>query len=147
LPLKRILFVGEARPNKGLDTLLKALRLLPDFSLTIAGFRGETQYCTKRLQPLIDDLVQAGRSVVVIPGYLPHKFIEEMFLTHSLVALPYRAFSSQSGILHLAIGYGLPAVTTDVGGAGEIVSKYGIGVVVLLQNRLTLRRVFDSYMI
>nr|MBA2384973.1 glycosyltransferase [Actinomycetota bacterium] len=40
---------------------------------------------------------------------------------------PYRAELDQSGALLRALGAGVPAVVYDVGGLGEVVSRYGAG--------------------
>ena len=59
LAKKRLLFFGTIRKNKGLDVLLRTMKLLPEFSLTIAGEPREKEYFDQEIQPLIE---QARRS-------------------------------------------------------------------------------------
>jgi len=52
-------------------------------------------------------------------------------LSRTTVAVfPYRAELDQSGALLQALGAGVPAVVYDVGGLGEVVTRYGAGRVV-----------------
>ena len=43
-PRERLLFFGAIRPNKGLHVLLRALELLPQCDLTVAGKPVEPRY-------------------------------------------------------------------------------------------------------
>jgi glycosyltransferase involved in cell wall biosynthesis len=47
-----------------------------------------------------------------------------------VVAIPYREFFSQSGVLHLAQGFGKAVVATDVGGLPEVVENGVTGMIV-----------------
>jgi glycogen synthase len=52
-------------------------------------------------------------------------------ISEATVALfPYRAEIDVSGALLRALGAGLPAIVYDIGGLGEIVSRFGAGAVV-----------------
>jgi glycosyltransferase involved in cell wall biosynthesis len=103
---------------------------LPGFTLTLAGYRGYDRYRERVVQPLLETARKNGSHISVLSGFLDKDRVRQLLLSHSLVALPYTQFSSDSGILHLAIAYGIPVVVTDVGALPEAVTTFGIGVVV-----------------
>jgi glycosyltransferase involved in cell wall biosynthesis len=63
-------------------------------------------------------------------GYLSQVELERALGDSTLAVFPYRPELDQSGALLQALGAGLPAVTYDVGGLGELVARYGAGRVV-----------------
>jgi glycosyltransferase involved in cell wall biosynthesis len=99
-----LLFFGLIRTYKGLDVLIRALprvvREVPDARLVVAGDPMDA------VDPLLELMDEAA-----------------------LVVLPYRDLDS-SGALATALGYGRPAVVTDVGSLGDIVRDSGAGIVV-----------------
>jgi glycosyltransferase involved in cell wall biosynthesis len=123
----RLLFFGVLRPNKGVHVLLRALELLPRCDLTVAGEAEEPRYVeqVRRLARRFP----AGR-VELIDRYVSEEEMANLFRRSRLVILPYTSFTSQSGVLHQALAYGLPVVATDVGALGESVRRWGIGQVV-----------------
>ena len=96
-PRERLLFFGAIRPNKGLHVLLRALELLPQCDLTVAGEPVEPRYfeqvrdLARRLPP--------GR-VELIDRFVGEQEVADLFGRSSLVVLPYTSFGSQSGVLH-----------------------------------------------
>jgi glycosyltransferase involved in cell wall biosynthesis len=62
-------------------------------------------------------------------GFVTLERKQELFAAASLVALPYTAFASQSGVLHDAYGHGRPVVVTDVGALGQTVREDQSGLV------------------
>jgi len=127
---RAILFLGAARPNKGLHVLLNAMAELPDFTLTVAGYRGHDRYRKRIVAPLLEIARNNRSQVSVLSGFVPEDRVRQLLRNHSLVALPYTHFRSDSAALHLAIAYGVPVVVTDVGALAETVTSFGIGVVV-----------------
>ena len=128
---KRLLFVGSPRPNKGLPLLLEALRFLPEFSLTVAGFHGTNARYGENIKKLIATAQESGCRITLRSGYVPDEDLDVLLRTHSSVILPYSTgFQAQSGVLSQAITYRLPLVVTDVGALGETVRQFGIGCVV-----------------
>jgi glycosyltransferase involved in cell wall biosynthesis len=63
-------------------------------------------------------------------GYLPQAELDRALGETTVALFPYRAELDQSGALLQALGAGVPAVTYDVGGLGEVVRAYDAGAVV-----------------
>lgn len=111
-----VLIFGVLRPDKGLNDLLDAVVEAPPWHTLIAGEEhGGLAAAAERLAspPL------AGR-VTVAEGFQPVDAVGRLFAAADLVALPYRQ-ASQSGVLHLAYGFGKPVVAYPVGGLTEAV--------------------------
>ena len=118
----RFLAFGAYRPNKGLDVLVEALRLLPDAELVVAGPVPEADLpaVAKLLRPL-------GERVRWEPRLLPDEDLLALFDGVTAAVLPYRDFEAQSGVLHLAVEMAVPVVVSDVGGLAEVTEDLGIG--------------------
>ena len=126
---RTVLFFGRLRRYKGLDVLLRAmpsvLRAVPDARLVVAGDPLEPA------EPLLELSRELGLDG---SGEWRLRFINEpelgeLFAGAALTVLPYRQLDS-SGVLATALGAGRPAVVTDVGSLGAIVSEHGAGRVV-----------------
>ncbi len=129
---KIILFFGTIRENKGLDILLDAMKYLKnEYFLLITGERaGVSEKPAEYYKDLIikNDL---GCAVNWVEKYITNEETTEIFELADAVILPYKkGFHAQSGVLNLAINYEKPCVVSDVGGIGETVKKYELGVVV-----------------
>ena len=105
-----LLFFGRIEPYKGLEFLLEAFEQFqprwPNVSLTVAG-EGDLRPYQARLNRL--------RGVEVISGWIPENEIGRIFARATLLVLPYTS-ASQSGVLAIAAGFGLPVVATHTGG-------------------------------
>ena len=125
---KIILFFGYIRSYKGLPNLLKALPLVleeVDATLLIVGECYEDR-------SIYDRLIEAqsiGDRVVFLDRYVPNEEVGLYFSAADVVVLPYRE-ATQSGIIQIAFGFGVPVITTDVGGLGEVVRHGKTGFVV-----------------
>lgn len=115
-----LLFFGYVRRYKGLDLLLRSmpevLAAFPDARLLVAGqfYEPESGY-----RELIGRLGIAG-SVDLRPGYASDADVARYFAAADAAVLPYR-HASQSGVVQLAYGYGLPVIVTPAGGlAAEV---------------------------
>ncbi|MGB8982155.1 MAG: glycosyltransferase family 4 protein [Anaerolineales bacterium] len=117
----RILFLGNVIERKGLHTLLEALLALQpsSFILDIVGSQTSEPSYEKQMQDLVarNDL----SSFVYLHGSLDREpLIEKLRQAHVLVVpSSYEGF----GIVYLeGMCFGLPAIATTAGAAGEIVS-------------------------
>ena len=120
-----LLFFGLLRAYKGLDVLVRALPLVPDARLVVAGDPLDPVEPVRRLA---EDTGVAGRIDWRL-GFLPEAEVDELMREAAAVVLPYRR-TDASGVLATAIGHGRPAVVTDVGSLGETVRDFGAGEVV-----------------
>ncbi len=127
-----ILFFGYIRKIKGLDVLLEAFdqvaERFQDIVLIIAGSVIEGQSFDQYRQ--IMDRMRHGYKVRCFLEYVQFDKIPTFFRPADIVVLPYIEFSAQSGVLHLAQGFGKPVIVTNVGGLPEAVDDHETGLIV-----------------
>ena len=109
-----VLMFGVLRPDKGLGDLLTAAIEDPTWHLLIAGKEDGALHAEREAlrRPEL-----TGR-VTIREGFHEIDTVAMFFAAADLVALPYRQ-ASQSGVLHLAYGFGRPVVAYRVGGLVE----------------------------
>ncbi|ACD91305.1 glycosyl transferase group 1 [Chlorobium limicola DSM 245] len=115
-----LLFFGYVRRYKGLDLLLRAmpaiLAVWPEARLLVAGQFYEPEATFRELIGRLG----IGESVDLRPGYSSDRDAACYFAAADAAVLPYRQ-ASQSGVVQLACGYGLPVIVTPAGGlAAEV---------------------------
>lgn len=116
----RILFLGNVIERKGLHTLLQALFLLPpsSFILDVVGSLTAEPAYAKKIQNFIAE--NHLSSFVLLHGSLNHQPLIEKLQNAHLLVVPssYEGF----GIVYLeGMCFGLPAIGTTAGAAGEII--------------------------
>ncbi len=119
-----LLFFGLIRPGKGLEDLVDAFSRIPpdeieDYWLTVVGETWEGW-------DLPFERIAASRyrdRISVVNRYVSDAEVDEFFGGADAVVLPYRQ-SSQSGVLHIAMAYGLPVIANRVGGLAEALVGY-----------------------
>jgi glycosyltransferase involved in cell wall biosynthesis len=138
-----ILFFGFVRPYKGLQYLIEALPLVLadlDVHLLIAGeFWDGVQRYREQIQSLhLED------HVTLVDEYVSNERVGMYFAGADLVALPY-VDATQSGIVQMAFGFGVPVLTTDVGGLGEAVQDGVTGLLVRSRDSQALASAIRRY--
>lgn len=123
-----ILFFGYVRRYKGLHVLLDALARLDRSAGIHALVVGEFYEDEKPYRDAIDRLGIADR-VSLVPAYVPTDEVRRYFSAADVVVLPYLS-ATQSGIAQIALNFGRPVITTDVGGLTEVVREGVTGLVV-----------------
>jgi glycosyltransferase involved in cell wall biosynthesis len=117
-----LLFFGNIRPYKGLDTLIKAMPEIveahPRAHLLVAGQSWGNW--DKSYGEIIRSLGLAD-SVTAILDYVPMSEVANLFEASDLVVLPYTHFDAQSGVGNIALAMKKPLVVTRVGGLEELV--------------------------
>lgn len=119
-----ILFFGVIRPYKGLEHLVEAFERIPDsevddYWLTVVG---ETWEGWTLPTDMIERSPRRDR-ITLVNHYVQDHELHAYLRGADAVVLPYLR-SSLSGPLHVAMGYGLPIVMTDVGGNAEAARGY-----------------------
>lgn len=124
---KVILFFGRIDEYKGLDLLIEAFDLLelPDARLMIAGAFRSTGYRERILAAIAGARCRAD--IRLDARLIPNEEVGILFNASDVLCLPYRNIY-QSGLLFLAMRFGKPVVTTNVGSLAEFVTR-GIGLV------------------
>jgi glycosyltransferase involved in cell wall biosynthesis len=121
----RILFFGRLFEYKGLGYLMTAAPLVKasvhNVKFVVAG-TGDQQLIA-RLQEMPRNLFD------VRARFIRDQEVAELFSEADLVVLPYIE-ASQSGVLMIAMAFGLPVVATNVGEIGTTVEAHRIGLVV-----------------
>ena len=125
-----VLFLGEMRPIKGLQHLLRAmcvvLRAVPEAHLVIAG--RPYRFDAGGPENLIDAL-GIRHAVTARWGFVPESDLGLYLRAADVVALPYLA-ASQSAACLTAYAFGRPVVASSVGGLAEQVQDGVTGLLV-----------------
>jgi glycosyltransferase involved in cell wall biosynthesis len=125
----RILFLGNLIPRKGLRTLLDSLLRLPrsSFILNIVGALDFEPPYSRAMREFV--AVNGLSSMVHFHGALDHEALRDQFARAQVLCVPssYEGF----GIVYLeGMGFGLPAIGTTQGAAGEIIRDGATGFLV-----------------
>lgn len=110
-----VLFFGNIRDYKGLDSLVRMVDSLNDgrdVDLLIAGKCWEDW---EKYEKLIQQH-GLGDNVHRYPGFIPEDELELFFTAADVVALPYEYFDAQSGVAGLANHFRTVSVGYDEGG-------------------------------
>lgn len=128
LAKKRLLFFGAIRRNKGLDLLLRAMPHLRGYALTVAGEPVEEHYFRSEILPRVAALRSEGVDIDLVDRFVPDDEVGKLFATHSAIVLPYtKQFVAQSGVVFMALAYGLPVVASTAGGLRDLLGEYPVG--------------------
>lgn len=123
-PGQRLLYLGRLNWKKGLDRLIRALALLPQARLVIAG--NDEEELRPRLERLAVETGVADRIRFTGPVEGASKW--RLLCTADLLALP--SLSENFGLVVLeALAVGTPVVVTPEVGAAEIVRAHDLGLV------------------
>jgi glycosyltransferase involved in cell wall biosynthesis len=141
---RNLLFFGFVRPYKGLEHLLRAmLELGPEHHLVVVGEFYEPR---EKYAALLDALSARGQ-LTLVDRYVPNEEVPSWFGMADLVIVPYLN-ATQSGIVQMAYGFGLPVVATRVGGLPEVVEDGRTGYLVPPGDAgalaAAIRRYFDE---
>jgi glycosyltransferase involved in cell wall biosynthesis len=118
-----LLCVGALIPRKGQDLLVRALPLLPDVTLLLAG-QGAFR---RTLENLAQELGVERR--IGFLGSVPHHKLPRIYSAADIMVLP----SESEGLANAwveALACGTPIVITDVGGARELLDQPEAGRIV-----------------
>jgi glycosyltransferase involved in cell wall biosynthesis len=117
-----VLFAGRLSPNKGVHVLIDSMKLLfrkhPGLVLMIAGGKwfsddGMNRY-TRKLRSQADKL----KDRVLFTGFIPADQIGNLFLAADIFVCPSLW---EERVHYEAMAAGVPVITTDRGGNGEVI--------------------------
>jgi len=124
-----LLFFGIVREYKGLGDVLAALpevrARLGRVILLVAGEFWEDK------RPYLEMIERLGinDSVIIEDRYIPNEEVALYFSAADVLVAPYRR-PTGSGVVQMARGFGMPAITTSMGGLTEMTVGGKTGVIV-----------------
>jgi glycosyltransferase involved in cell wall biosynthesis len=138
-----ILFFGLIRQYKGLQYLIRAMpKVLRRINCTLL-IAGEFYDSKETYLALIADLGLEANTIVV-DQYISNEEVSLYFCSADVVILPY-VDATQSGIVQIAYGLGVPVITTRVGGLPEAVEDGKTGLLVEKESPEELAKAIIDY--
>jgi glycosyltransferase involved in cell wall biosynthesis len=117
-----VLFFGQIKEVKGLDLLIQAFAAVrqqhPSATLVIAGRVWKDDF--SRYEALIQRLALAA-SVKLHIRYIRDDEVAQFYAAADVVVLPYRRIY-QSGVLLMAMSYGVPVIASDLDAMKDVVT-------------------------
>jgi len=138
-----MLFFGYVREYKGLVYLLRALPMIlehVDVDLLVVG---EFYDDRARYDRIIDEL-GIGERVRIVAEHVPDESVGDYFGAADVAVLPYVS-ATQSGITQIAFAFGLPVISTSVGGLPEVVREGETGYIVKPEDERDLAEAIVRY--
>jgi len=136
LPQDRLVFLhfGALHPDKDIETILAAIRDMPDALLVHAGKVGEQVDLTA----LVRRSGLQGR-VIIRDHYIPESEKPCYFASADAAILSYKSDDPMvCGTLREAARFRLPAIGSNVGEVGELIESYGLGLVFEAESATSL---------
>ena len=136
-------FFGRLEEYKGLDVLAKAWMILDakyhvNVSLSIVG-NGDFS--------LYRELYQNFTNVEIINRWIDYGEVESVFTGENLVCIcPYKD-GTQSGVILVALDYGVPVIATDTGGIGEQIIDGKTGYLIETNNVDALVKTMEKFVL
>ncbi len=122
---RTLLFFGKISRTKGLELMIKAMKLLPEFRLQIAG-----SFVDKNYEKHIRKLLVNAENISSKFGWVSDEERWKYFKNSDAAVFPYLKIQNQSGALNDAVSAGIPVVVTRVGALCETVEHFKFGEVV-----------------
>jgi len=143
LPQDRLLFLhfGALHPDKDIETILAAIRDIPDALLVHAGkVEGQVD-----LTALVRGSGLQGR-VIVRDRYIPESEKPYYFASTDAIILSYKRDVMITGsMLWEAARFKLPAIGSDGGDLGELIERYRVGLVFEAESASSLRDMLSKF--
>ncbi|MGQ9823362.1 MAG: glycosyltransferase, partial [Thermogutta sp.] len=134
------LFFGDIRPDKNLELFLRAMAPFQDrLFLFVAGkTKGERENACPDWALLIEELGLQD-SVHLDLQYIPNEKVADYFELCDWVAMPYSSrFTSQSGVLNVAMAHRRPVLITATPTIHETLEDCPVGVAVMPDDLASL---------
>jgi len=121
----KILFFGKLSWKKGVELLIRAMKTLPEYHLTLAG-----SFVDRNHERQIRKMIEGVKNITAKFGWASNEDKWKYFKDADLLVLPYLQAQYQSGPLHNAVSANLPVVVTRTGALHEMVEHFNFGEVV-----------------
>ena len=119
---RNLLFFGKISRMKGLELLIRAMKMLPEFRLKIVGSFIDKKYEKQIRKMLVNTENISGRF-----GWVSDEERWRHFKNADVAVFPYLKIQNQSGALNDAVSAGIPVVVTKSGALGETVEHFRFG--------------------
>jgi glycosyltransferase involved in cell wall biosynthesis len=133
-----LLFIGQFRRDKGIITLLKALRYISiPYTLTIAG--EPTQVSESEIFKYLNQVNININNISVLLGYIQPDDYFGLINNCDVLVLPYtKRFTGQSGPMSEAIKFGKSIIVSNTNSLGHLVEKFNLGISIKPNSPLAL---------
>ena len=138
-----MLFFGYVRKYKGLGYLLKAIPLVlekVDAELLVVG----EFYDDRAAYDSLVERLGIGDRVKIVAEHVPDEDVGKYFSAADVAVLPYVS-ATQSGITQIAFAFGIPVISTNVGGLPEVVDDGVTGYIVEAEDADALANAIVRY--
>lgn len=139
----KLVFVGNLFPNKGLHVLLRSLSTIDTdkWILTVIGDPNFDKKYSLKIQKLIHNLKLENN--VFFKGFVSRSRLSRYFENNHLLAVP--SYYESLGIVYIeALGFALPVIASQNGGAKEIITHGEEGYLVSPGDFSTLRKYINN---
>lgn len=138
---KIMLFFGQIKYVKGLDILIEAMKYIdPSIKLIIAGKPQDNSI--DDIENLIN-IYKLNNRIIKIIKYINDDEKDYIYSATDIVILPYRKIY-QSGVLLMALSFGLPCIVSDLPSNLEIINNNN-GYIFKSEDALSLANEIDKY--
>jgi len=151
LPQDKVIFLhfGSLHSGKDIETVLAAIRDVPDVLLLHAGVIA-VRLSLMTSQALIDSVQHYGLEdrVIIKDCHIPEAEKQYYFAAADAVILSYkRDFLQTASMLWEAARFRVPTISSDVGDLGELVKRYKIGLVFRPEDAASLKGALSDFLI
>lgn len=131
---KIVLFVGRVNEKKGVDVLLRAMKIVMDHNskaaLVVIGSKWFGENEINEYTKLLHEIATKLRGPIVFTGFLPPDQVREHYNMADVFVCPSQWNEPLARVHYEAMAAGLPIITTNRGGNAEVVEGYGNGLIV-----------------
>lgn len=125
-----VLCFGAIRENKGVHVAIEAVQRLRSNAVPVRlVIAGAVSHGERRYWDLCKELIgRRPEGIDVQEGFIPESEILPYFERSHIVLLPYKDFSSQSGVATMALSSGRAIVSSSAGGLADFLRDESFGV-------------------
>lgn len=130
---KVVLFVGRINEKKGVDILLRAMKIVMQYNakaaLVVVGSKWFGENERTEYTEFLEELAGTLKGPIIFTGFLPPKEVCEHYNMADVLVCPSQWHEPLARVHYEAMAAGIPMITTNRGGNAEVVSDTGCGIV------------------